>query len=56
MKQMKIILGLIVIFAVLFSQTGCAIITTRRVAVTAGKMAYDKMTEDKADDEQDEQQ
>jgi len=56
MKRMKYFLGMFMIAAILFAQTGCALLTTRRVAMAGGKYIgkklYDKSKEDKAKNEQ----
>jgi hypothetical protein len=51
MKPINIILGLSLIAAVLFTQTGCALVTAPRVAVAVGKVVYEKVKDDKAKNE-----
>jgi hypothetical protein len=55
MKQMKTILQILLIATILLGQAGCAMIAGQ-VAMAGGKKVYEKMKEDKANNEQAEQQ
>ena len=52
MNQTKYLISLSLAAALLLGQTGCALVTTRRVAMAAGKAigkkVYEKNKEDKA--------
>lgn len=55
MKCSRNIVGLCLIVSLLFSQAGCALLTTRRIATGAakvvGKKVYEEYKEDKAQNE-----
>ncbi len=46
MKRKKNLVGLLLISAFLFAQTGCALLTTRKVAMAAGKIVGKKVYEE----------
>jgi hypothetical protein len=54
MTQMKYILGMFLIAAILFAQSGCAAIAGH-LAVAGGKKVYEKVREDRAKNEEDDQ-
>ncbi len=60
MKRISSLLVMLMIAAVLIAQTGCALLTTRRVAMAAGKVVgkkvYENVKDDKAKNEQPKQE
>lgn len=51
MKQMKYILGMFLIAAIMFTQSGCALVAGK-AAVWGGKKIYHKIKDDQAKNEQ----
>ena len=52
MKKIRNVLSMFVIAAILLAQTGCALITTRKVAMAVGKAVGKKVIEKKIEDNQ----